>query len=150
MLKTVRKCWRSDLDRWWGEVFVVRKRGATCFVLYRRAEAPGFDGDLARAEVSGDRFVERDGQFRPRGLDERGAVSLARVAVERELRHQQHRAAYILDAEIKLAVGVVEDAQLRDFLRDGFGVWLCVVCAYTEKYEQPAVDAADRFAIDHD
>ncbi len=82
------------------------------------AEAAGFDGKAARAEVGGDGFVEGDGVFGAGGFDEGGAVAFACVAEEGELRDEQDGAFYVFKAEIKFTIDVVEDAELRDFFCD--------------------------------
>ncbi len=117
-------------------LFCVEEEGDGAVVgeadLHVGAEAAGFDRDAAAAEVGGDGFVERDGFFGPGGVDERRAIAFSRVAEEGELRYEQDRAFHVLDGEVELAVGIAEDSELRDLLRDVCGVVFGVVQADAE------------------
>src|SRR5204862_1163242 len=55
---------------------------------------------------------------------ETGPASLARVAVQRELRHDQHTATRLGEIAIHLPFGIAEDAQAEDLL--GHPAELCI------------------------
>ncbi len=114
------------------------------------AETAGFDRDVSGAEMRGYGFVEGDGLLRAGGFDERGSVSFACVAEEGELGNEEDRAFHVLDTEIKFSVRIIEDAELRDFFGDVYGVVFGVLCAYAEEDEETVGDLTNGFAVYRD
>ena len=60
-------------------------------------------------------FVQRDSCFRPCCRNERGALALAAVAVQRELRYHQHLPRHILKREVHLIIFIGENPQAGAF-----------------------------------
>jgi hypothetical protein len=100
-----------------------------------RAEPPALC-----AELRADSLDERLGLLRRGGVDEARAVALTRVAVEREVRHDEDIAADVTHGQVHLAVVVLEHAQRRQLCGHLVGFGFAVACAYPEEHEQAAVD----------
>ena len=71
-----------------------------------------------------------------------GTAAAAGVAVERELRDHQDRAADLERGEVHLARRVVEDPQVGDLVRQGVGVRGPVVAPDGEQDDEAAADLA--------
>lgn len=85
--------------------------------------------------------------LRSRRVDERRTVAFTAIGIERELRYTEDSAAYIAYGEVHLPLLVLEDAQLRDLLRQqiGFRLGVRIRHAYQEHKALPYLP--DRGAI---
>ena len=98
--------------------------------------------DVGLAEA----LVEALGRLARRGGDERRAVALARVAVERELADAEHLAVPERGVHPPLVVG--EDPQRQDLRREPVGVGIGVVVRDAEQHEQARADGRHLVAAD--
>lgn len=113
-----------------------------------RLEAPGVDGHLLGARDVDEALVEGARLLgRCRRAERRPAAATA-VAVERELGHDQHRAADVGERAIHLPGVVVEDAQADDFAAEAVGVGGLVTGGDAEEHAQSLADGADDVAVD--
>ena len=96
------------------------------------------------AQEGGYLLIQRFGLFGAGGLAEGGAAAVAGVAVEGELRYQQHFSAGVFHRQIKLAGFVFKDAQVGDFVGDIAGVCLAVFAAHAKQHAQAVWDLAER------
>ena len=69
-----------------------------------------------------------------------GAVALSCIAVEGELRNEQHLSLYVADGEIHLARFVLKDAERRDLFHRLFRLLFDVARFYPEIDDEPAPD----------
>ena len=109
----------------------------------------GFDADAA-AGYGDEVFVQGAGLFGGRGVVETGAASFAAIAIEGELRDDQHRAAGIEQAAVHFAVFILEDAKVQDLLCDEFGVSFGIEFRHAQQDEEAGADFADDGPIDKD
>ena len=87
-------------------------------------------------------LLMRYGFFGTRSVYEAWTASLARIAVESELRHNEHFAADVCDAHVHFAVGILKYAQLGKLLSDVIGVGRSIFIAYAEKNHKPLLNGA--------
>ncbi|SMB69842.1 Uncharacterised protein [Acinetobacter baumannii] len=76
---------------------------------------PGFHVQALCGQEVAELLVEPLALVGGGGLAEAGAVAPAGVSVESELRHHQHFAPHLGQAQVQLAFAVAEDPQSRDF-----------------------------------
>ena len=86
-------------------------------------------------------FVQRDGFPGPRGTDEAWTPSLGRVAVQRELRDDEGRAAYVAESKIHLVVAVRKYPQAHHLVRHPQQLSLAVGVGEADQEQESAVDA---------
>ena len=79
---------------------------------------------------------------------EAGALALRQVGAQRELRHHQELAADVLAREVRLALGVVEDPQAGDLLRERLELGLAVGRGHAEEDQEAAADRGVDGAVD--
>ena len=96
------------------------------------------------AQEGGYLLIQRFGLFGAGGLAEGGAAAVAGVAVEGELRYQQHFAAGVFHRQIEFAGFVFKDAQVGDFVGDIAGVCLAVFAAHAKQHAQAVGNLAER------
>ena len=82
------------------------------------------------------------------GAGERGSVALLAVGVQGELRNDEHLAVHVGKRAVRLAVLVLEDAQLEDLAPQPLDLVGAVVRAHAQQDQVPALARAYRFAID--
>src|SRR5437016_11873978 len=95
-------------------------------------------------------LVEPLGALGRRGVGERGAPALAAVAVERELRDHEQRAAHLVERAREAARLVLEDAEPDDLPAERVGVALGIGVTDAEQHAEPVADGADERAVDRD
>ena len=93
-------------------------------------------------------FVKPFGLVGCAGAGERGSVALLAVGVQGELRHDEHLAVHVGKRAVRLAVLVLEDAQLEDLAPQPLDLVGAVVRAHAQQNQVPALARANRFAID--
>src|SRR5690349_22218808 len=74
--------------------------------VHHRAEFAGLNAESCLAESPHKLLVQWNRHFRPRGVDEAWTTALPCVAVQRELRHDQHAAANVREGKIHLVFRV--------------------------------------------
>ena len=82
-----------------------------------RLENAGFNAYAERPERENKFLVERLAEFGRSGEKEAGPAPAARVGVESELRNGENGACVIEERAIHLALVIIEDAEIYDFLR---------------------------------
>ena len=82
--------------------------------LHHGTEAAGFHVRHVLAGAFNELLVELFCLIRRAGAGERGSVALLAVGVQGELRHDEHLAVHVGKRAVRLAVLVLEDAQLED------------------------------------
>ena len=82
------------------------------------------------------------------GAGERGSVALLAVGVQGELRNDEHLAVHVGKRAVRLAVLVLEDAQLEDLAPQPLDLVGAVVRAHAQQDQVAAFARANRFAID--
>ena len=104
----------------------------------------------ALAQQRDEALVQRDRRLRARRVDEARPPALHRVAVERELRHDEQRAADVGEREVHLVLGVGEQAEPDDLVGHPGERGLAVVVREADEQQEAAVDATgDSFADAH-
>ncbi len=111
------------------------------------AESAGLDGGAERPESFDDSLHERLGSFRTGRGDPTRAAPLRRVAVERELAHDEERPAGVRNGPVHHAVFVVEDAQSPEFLRELVGSVGRVGVRHPDEHAQPGPDRSGDLPI---
>ena len=71
-----------------------------------------------------------------------------RQGVQRELRDHEHFAAHVCQCEVRLAFGVLEDAQARYLGPEAFGFGFRVVVPHAQQDDESASNGPDRQAVD--
>ncbi len=97
-------------------------------------------GDAIDLQLLHEPLVERDGDFRPGGGDERRAVPLLRVGEQGELGNDQGAVPAVEHGEVHLLVVVFEDPEVRDLLREEVRFCFRIVLVDAEQDEKSAVD----------
>ena len=92
----------------------------------------------------GEVLVQPPGNGRVGRIRERGAVPLAAVRVQRELAHHEHFPAHIGQAQVRLALGVFENAHLGNLAPQPLCLVLGVPMAHTQKDGVPLPNGTDR------
>jgi hypothetical protein len=82
------------------------------------------------------------------GVSEAGTTTPARVGVERELRDDEGCAVDVQEGAVHLAFVVAEDAQVNDFVYQGFDLGLAIVLSHTEEDEQPLINLSGDALVD--
>ena len=85
-------------------------------------------------------IVQLPGLIGGRRVIETGPAALAAIAVKRELRDRQHRAAGIQQAAIHLAGIIVKDAQVNDFAGQEFRVRRVIRAGNPQQYQHTRAD----------
>src|SRR3989442_4570636 len=105
---------------------------------------------LFRSQATHKLLVETRGFLWRRGLDEAGPALASRIAIERELRNNQRRAAGFQERPIHLALLVIEDAQVCDLLGEISGLLSRVAAGHAQEHEQARGDLPRGTSLDHD
>src|SRR6266540_1660496 len=116
--------------------------------LHRRAEDAGGDREPLLADQRAEPLVQRVRRLGRRRKDEARPVALARVAVERELGHDEHAAGDLGEREVHLPRCVLEHAQRRHLVGEQAGVVLPIVASHPEQHREPAADPPGRPSLD--
>ncbi len=95
-------------------------------------------------------LIERFGELGACRLDKRGAVAVAHIAIERELRNGQNGTANIKNGAVHLARLVLENTQLSHLLGHIVGIRLGIGVGNADQKHIALTDLADRLAIDSD
>ena len=85
-------------------------------------------------------LIQSVGAFGALRLGKRGAVALFGIAVEGELRNEQHLSLYVADGEIHLARLVFEDAEKSNFFHRLFRLFFVIARFHPEIDDEPAPD----------
>src|SRR4029079_1034278 len=107
-------------------------------------------GDTLGGDRGAELLVERFCFLRRCGVREARPVPLAGVRDERELAHDQRRAADVLDAAVELARLTLEDPQPRNLAGQTGGLRCIVTSLDPEQDTDPAVDLPVPLAVDPD
>jgi hypothetical protein len=116
--------------------------------LHVRAEDAGGHVGPAGAERVGEGVHQRLGLLRPGRVDVGRSPSLARVAVERELADDEHRARHVGHRPVHDSLVIGEDAQLPELAGQLLGVRGVVVVGDAHEHAQAGADAAHHLAVD--
>jgi hypothetical protein len=117
--------------------------------VHHRLESAGRHWHTSCLQFSHDCLVQRPRRLRRRRLVERRPSSLAHVAVERELRDDQHAASGVHDGAIHGLAGVgLEHAHVADLGGDIARVRLGVRLADAEQDEQSGADLSNHLIVD--
>src|SRR2546425_6063882 len=79
-----------------------------------------------------------------------GTATVTRVAVERELRDDEYRAADVGDRPSHLPSFVIEDAEPGDLHRETLAVLSAIAGGNAQEHDEPAVDPRDTLVADVD
>src|SRR5215831_6942014 len=110
--------------------------------LHRRPELAGLDAHAALSKSVDELVVEGLRMLRTSRVDETRAAPLHRIAVQRELRHDEHRAADVDDRAIHLVFVVGEQTQTDELLGHPLDVVERVRVCEADENREPAVDRA--------
>jgi len=115
-----------------------------------RLEDARFDRHAERPESAHKLLVERLTFLGPGRFQEAWPTLGTRVAVKRELRHQQDGTPGIGEREIHLAMLVVEDPKVDDFLRKRGGRTRLILAPDGHEHSKPRADLARDLILDND
>ena len=115
--------------------------------LHVGAEAPRLHPQALGLQQGLDGLAQRLGHLGPGGLYEIRASAVPGVGQQRELAHQQHRAAHVRKAQVHLVVFVLEHPQTGDLLGAVAGVGLGVPGLSADEHHEAVVDGARRLAV---
>ena len=101
-------------------------------------------------EATNEVFIEWDGRFGPRSMNEAGTRAFFVFRVQGELAHHQGFSLNIQDGEIHLPIVIGEDAQCSDLSREPFGVALGVVGVHTQQNHEALSTRANHVAVNAD
>ena len=92
-------------------------------------------------------FIERDGRFGPRSMNEAGARAFFVFRVQGELAHHQGFSLDIHDGEVHLSIIIGKDAECSDLSREPFGVALGVVGVHTQQNHEAMPACANHVTV---
>lgn len=116
--------------------------------LHHGAEATGFHVRHVLAGAFDELLVKPFGLVGRAGAGEGGPVALLAVGVQRELRNDERLSVHIGKRAVRLAVLVLEDAQLEDLAPQPLDLLRAVVRAHAQQDQVPVLARAHRFAVD--
>ena len=87
-------------------------------------------------------FVQLPGLIGRSRVIETGPPSLAAIAVKRELRDRQHRAAGIQQAAIHLSGVIIKNSQLYDFAGEKLRVLRAIRAGNSQQHQHTGADFA--------
>src|SRR5690606_29824118 len=117
--------------------------------IHHRTELTGFD--RARRTLAKDldeAVVEPHGDRGRRGVDEARAPAAARIAVQRELAHDQQAAPDLLESEVHLSLGIREEPEADDLVRHPVDLLLAVALGEADEEEEATADLARGPTVD--
>jgi hypothetical protein len=118
--------------------------------LHIGGELTGFD-DLELRVAQGDQFIEVGrGFLGVCALCEARTGTLSCVSRQRELRHQQQTAGYILDAKVHAAFSIGKYPVRQYPLGETLDVAFFIIAMDCDEHEQTAVNLADDLFADRD
>ena len=112
------------------------------------AKAAGFDTEVV---TSPQRFIEiivqRSRRFGSCSTDEGRSIAFAAIGIKGKLRDTQHSATDFVEREVHLAVGILEDTQLRNFLRQHIRLFAGVGVCNADKQQEAFLNSTNGIPV---
>ncbi len=114
------------------------------------AENPAGNGKPIASKSILETFKEGFRNYWWRSICKAGAAAPARVGIECKLRDNQSFSTNIEERTVHLAFIVFKDAQMDNFIGQGFYLNLIITQPNSEKYQEPTIYLADDLFINRD